>query len=280
MDIASRFNETGVKLFHKGQGDEAFEMFHASLQVMLRTTGKTTAQMDPAACQVLGLHDVVQRALSKDQLLRDRCQLEESLRNQDVQHHNQGNSLGQHPVPPLTSMDVDCDGLSNTSLHQLRFANSSEQDPCLYNRVFRHPSTYNHDFQQYVVAIATDLYNMGLVLQRGHVLSRMSNCMERAIVLYSFAGELLWNHLGYTMLITDREGGAGLSKLYCGILNNTGYLLHQIGQFDLSQVFFQRLYQFLELLGPARDNDEQQERDTFQLNVVVLYRTLTTAGAA
>lgn len=282
MDIASRFNETGVKLFREGLADESFDMFYASLQVMLRTMGKTTDQIDPYACRLLGLHDAVQRALGKDQLFRERFQVEESLNSQDATMHDDtvNNGLGRHPIPPRSSLRVDCDGLSEASRHRVRVNNPSELDPCLYSQVFLHPGTYQHDVSQYIMSIATDLYNMAVILQQGHVMSRMSNCLERGLVLYSYAGELLWNNLGYTMLMTDRPGGAAVSKLYCAVLNNTGYLLHQMGQYSWSQLFFQRLYQFLELLGPAKDAEEQRERDTFQLNVVVLYCTLTTAAAA
>ena len=279
MDIATRFNETGVKLFQSGRGNEAFDLFHASLQVLIRTEGRTSDQIDPQVYRLLGLHEAVQRALSKDKLFRERFNVEESLREGNVVKH-MNIRPDDHPLPPRSSMGVDCDALQTGMAPRNNLRKSSEQDPCLYGQALLLPQHYQHGFSEYIVAIATDLYNMALTLQRGLVMSEMSNCMERALVLYSFAGDLLWNNLGYTMLMTDQTGDAAVAKLYCAVLNNTGYLLHQMGQFEWSQLFFQRLYQFLELLGPANTREEQRERDAFQLNVVVLYRTLTTAGAA
>ena len=274
-------------------------MFHASLQVMLRSTGKTMANMDPVTCQMLSVQDAVHRALGKDQLFRQTHAMEQ----QQTPMNNNSRSSNLNPSSLSNNNNAECPSLSSSSSSGCRGSDTirrsgrlqrprsrmDQDNPCLYSSVYYIPATYDeYDSHQYVVAVATDLYNLALILHRGQVMHRLSSCLERSLVLYSYAGELLWNHLGYNLLQKPKpqqhrngsNNNAPLSHLYCAILNNTGYLLHQMGHYDWSQLFFQRLYQFLELLGPASEDQERRERDAFQLNVVVLYRTLTGAAAA
>ena len=295
MDLAIRFNETGVELYESGNAPEAFEMFHASLQVMLRSSGKTMADMDPLSCQLLAFQGAIQRALGKDELFRQCHVMEQAPMNIS---RNLSNSLSDADCGSVSTgcLDSDSSHRSGSERQQRLRSKMDQENPCLYTSAYYIPKNYvQYDSHQYIVAVATDLYNLALILHRGHVVDRLSGCLERSLILYTYAGELLWNHLGYNLLQKPKPpqqahdhnhhryhdaGDASLSHLYCAILNNTGYLLHQMGYYDWSQLFFERLYQFLELLGPASEEQERRERDDFQLNVVVLYKTLTAAAAA
>ncbi|GAX26550.1 hypothetical protein FisN_21Lh016 [Fistulifera solaris] len=120
---------------------------------------------------------------------------------------------------------------------------------------------------------------MALILQQGFMNHKMNRCLERAMVLYNNAGELLWKNLGMA-LVRSCPMGVSLSTLYCAVLNNTGYLMHQMGRFDYAEIFYYRLNGALEVLEPAESLEEQSDRDALQLNVIVRYGACTAAGSA
>lgn len=269
MDLSRQFNLTGVNLYNEGQGDEAFEMFHASLQIMLRTMGKTTADMGPELFRVLALQSSVQRALSLKHFSqgKQKSMLQEVTNKPEPKDYSSPKDEYTSCVAPETRQHFNRQRIS-------------EQDPCIFKESFALSGSYHYDYRQYVVAVAADLYNMALILQQGYVNNKLSNCYERALVLYSFSGELLWNNLGHDLLRTNLPGGALLARLYCAILNNAGYLLLRMGHFEWARLFSRRLYEFLELLEPAGNAEEQHDRNTFQLNAVLLHRPQSTAAAA
>lgn len=273
MDISCRFNEAGVKLYQQGRESEAFDLFHASLEVLMLTQGRTTAFLDSFQCQSLALHAAVAQALNMD-LNNERnfpakdCEVlpfsTHTVDSLEVTGHTMC-TLTDHTLPRNTSPQV----------HRL----SRTDDPCLFDKIFAWKAPACPVYEQYIVYIAMELYNIALILQKGQMNHRMSNCLERALMLYSIAGDLLWKNLG-TALVRPNNWGVPLSMLYCATLNNNGYLMHQMGRFDWAQLFFFRLNTALETIGPAESIAEQHDRDALQLNVIVLYGRSTTAASA
>lgn len=270
MDISSRFNETGVKLYQEGRGSEAFDLFHASIEVQLLTEGRTTASLDPLQCQSLAFFDAIAQALKKDFYERSNS-MQFFLNPPDFT--NDVNVVSPaHSNPTCTPMDT------RHPRPSLSKQSSNTEDPCLFDKVFEWTAPLCPNYDHYVVALAMDLYNMALILQKGMMNSKMIHCLERSLLLYSYAADLLWKNLG--LVRPFHCGTTPLSTVYCAILNNTGYVLHQMGRFDWSQLFFFRLNKVLEMLGPAESVSEQSDRDAFQLNVIALYGTWASAASA
>jgi hypothetical protein len=277
MNLAARFNDTGVRLYKVGRGDAAYEVFFASVEILLN--GMTVADMLllRAGSRFTSAFVV---ALGKDQEFQLSQQLQKRTETSATTPvASEAMLLSTNLLAALSlSPHSLIDDLRTDTYND---AITMEQCPYIYLSAFSVTGTACHyPFHHVVIAVATDLYNMALVLHRGKVMDRSSLCFQRALVLYSSAGELLWYHLGHNGLLQQSAGVGSLAHLYCALLNNTGYLLHQIGDFGWAQLFFLRLSQFLDMLSPPCDNEEQNERDAFQLNVLVLHRPMTGAASA
>lgn len=270
MDISCHFNETGVKLYQEGRGSEAFDLFHASIEVQLLAQGRMAASLNPVQCQSPEFLNTIAQAFKND-------------------FYERPNPTQQFLSPTCLSHEV----VSSAPVNQIMYLQDSSSpgppfnhrpswidDPYVFDKMFSWKAPVCPDQDQYVVSVAMDLYNMALILQKGLMNHKMKHCLERALLLYSYAGELLWKNLGMALMRPCRLGATPLSTVYCAVLNNTGYLLHQMGRFDWSQDFFFRLNKALEMSGPVESASEQKDRDNFQLNVIALYGTWAAAASA
>jgi hypothetical protein len=271
MDIAHRFHETGVKLYQEGRGSEAFDLFYASIEVQLLSQGRTMMSLDLKQCRSLTFHDSIPQALKMDPCERNYPSV--SLQTPDSFAPD---ACSSDEVRQMCTM-TDGSSRQRSPPNSHRFART--EDPYIFDKIFRWQAPECPSYDQFVVYLAIDFFNMALILQKGFMNHRMSRCLERAMVLYNYAGELLWRNLGMT-LVRSCPWGVSLSTLYCAVLNNTGYLMHQMGHFDWSELFYYRLHGVLEVLEPAESLEEQSDRDALQLNVLVRYGACTAAGSA
>jgi hypothetical protein len=257
MDLATNLNHVGVGLYQNNCGGEAYEMFRGAVQAMLHSSGKNMIDMDPLSCHLLVQDESIQRAFGKDSPLALTV----------------GGILSLFPIPIGGTLLYPS---SSVFPPRPKSTSPDTEVPYIYSEVFSMELLNSHPFcLQFDVATCVVLYNMAMVLQRGMVPSSHKS-LERALMLYSLAGRLLWEKIGSICIRCDKM----TSKLYMAILNNTGYLLHELGLFDWSRLFFVRLKEFLSSLAPSLTRDEQKERDEFHLNVILFYRNLTAASAA
>lgn len=232
-------------------------MFRGAVQAMLHSSGKNMIDMDPLSCHLLVQDESIQRAFGKDSPLALTV----------------GGILSLFPIPIGGTLLYPS---SSVFPPRPKSTSPDTEVPYIYSEVFSMELLNSHPFcLQFDVATCVVLYNMAMVLQRGMVPSSHKS-LERALMLYSLAGRLLWEKIGSICIRCDKM----TSKLYMAILNNTGYLLHELGLFDWSRLFFVRLKEFLSSLAPSLTRDEQKERDEFHLNVILFYRNLTAASAA
>lgn len=135
---------------------------------------------------------------------------------------------------------------------------------------------YNYRSSVYISILSTSiLFNQAVVLHTGGVpMSRRA--LERALTLYSMAAKQLFDGCPYHLLVADEY----TTTLTCAVLNNTGYLLHQMGEYGGSQLCFGRMNEFLHQLGPAQSIHEKRRRDEFGLNILIFWRPLSGAAAA
>jgi hypothetical protein len=264
MELATSLNHLGVGLYHSNRGGDAYDMFRRAVVAML--------DMDPllSSWHLLVQDEIMRQALGK------------ALPVQLSAYDGTGGLLSLFPRP--TNL-----GLGITPIHMVPVytpastfpprSKSSSLDtevPYLYSEVFSMEVLNNHPLcLQFDVATSVVLYNMALVLQRGMV-PHSHKSLEQALMLYSLAGRLLWEKVGPLHIQCDKM----TSKMYMAIMNNTGYVLHELGLFDWSRLFFVRLKEFLRSLAPSATRAEQKERDEFHLNVIVFYRSATAAPAA
>lgn len=245
MDLASSYMELGVRLYKENCGADAYELFRGSTQALLNFFGSHVMELDPLSYYVLVEQILASQSDEKDPLL----------------------NLSRDSLMSLFSKSP-----SGKPSRRVSF----EEVPYIYPNVFSFSSVRDHAvIHQYDVATCIGLYNMALCLHRGLVPSTRKS-LERALMLYNVAGTLLWERLGSIHIRQNKK----TSKLYMAILNNAGYLLHELGLFDWTRLFFVRLKEFLISLGPSANRDEQKERDEFQLNVILFHGNLTTASAA
>jgi hypothetical protein len=271
MDIAYQFHETGVKLYKEGRGSEAFDLFYASIEVQMLSLGRTMASLDLKQRQSHAFHESIAQALKMD--LWERSCPSVSLKASDFFAHE---ACSFEQVRQMcTTTDLSSRQVSNPNPH--RFAKT--EDPYIFDKIFRWKAPECPHYEHCIVYLAMTFFNMALILQKGFMNHNMRSCLERAMVLYNYAGELLWRNLGMA-LIRSCPWGVSLSTLYCAVLNNTGYLMHQMGRYDWSEIFYYRLNGALEVLEPAESLEEQSDRDTLQLNVIVRYGACTAAASA
>jgi hypothetical protein len=257
MDLATNLNHIGVGLYQSNHGGEAYEMFRGAVQAMLHSSGKNMIDMDPFSCHLLVQDESIQRAFGKDSPLASSF---------DCIHSLFPISIGGTVLYPSSSIFPP----------RSKSTSPDTEVPYIYPEVFSMELLNSHPyFLQFDVATCIVLYNMAMVLQRGMVPSS-DKSLERALMLYSLAGRLLWEKIGSLRIRCDKQ----TSQLYMAILNNTGYLLHELGLCDWSRLFFARLKEFLSSLTPSLTRDEQKERDEFHLNVILFHRDMTAASAA
>jgi hypothetical protein len=147
-----------------------------------------------------------------------------------------------------------------------------------WKRVFTVDGLQHYNYQPLVyssVLSASILFNQAVVLHTGGV-PTSRRALERALTLYSMAAKRLFEGCPRHLLMEDEY----TTTLTCAVLNNTGYLLHQMGEYGGSQLCFTRLNEFLHQLGPSQSIHEKRRRDEFGLNILIFWRPLSGAAAA
>jgi hypothetical protein len=262
MDVAIKFNETGCHLYELGRGDEAFELFSGAMQAMnCSQGGKNKHCLDPLAHQLFLIDPSIQRGF--DRLSRS-------------------GGVGVDSTvcctaSPLTSTNsTTIQQQMNTKKEQKDFL--SHDAPFMCTDILR-MSQIEHlrcDPEMYFCAVfSIVLYNQALVLHRGQVANSLRS-LERALTFYSLAGRSLLEPAPSGYIQSHKV----LSDLCCAILNNTGYVLHETGDFEYSRLCFMRLRDFLQTLPPTTNEVDRRRREEYELNFVLFYRFLSTAAAA
>jgi hypothetical protein len=247
MDLAMTFNEVGCQLYRSGQGEEAYELFSGAMQALHYSCGGIRDDLDPVSQQLLLLDPSIQRAFDRATTSRD-----DTVVNSFAAQEKEKQGNGRQRSPSLDITFIFNEVVSMDGLKDL-------------------PSANLH----YAIAISIILYNEALVLHRGQV-KNLSRSLERAVTFYGMASTSLLDNCPWEFIQRHQL----TSTLCCGILNNMGFLLHQIGDFYASRKCFARLCEVLEALPPPASEGEQRQRQEFELNFLLLSRSLSTAAAA
>lgn len=262
MDLAIIFNDAGCRLYQRGRGQEAYELFSGAMQAMHHSCGgKTRTELDSFSRQLLLVDPSVQRAF--DHIESSGALLSENPMGDD-----------EKDEPPSKMMKPENGGkeFEHSNVTQ------SIDSHFMWTEVFAiqglqylpcGPGVY------FSMAMSIILYNEALMLHRGHVFNSR-RCLERALTFYSMSGRALLENCPRDTL----ESHNYTAILCCGILNNTGYLLHQMGDFQASRLCYARMNEFLLRLRPPKSAEEKLQREEFGLNFILFFRSLSTAAAA
>lgn len=263
MELALTFNEAGCLLYQSGRGEQAYELFSGAMQALYYSRGSRHEDMDPLGRQLLLVDPSIQRAFDRMTLSgvvipsTHWCSSDDAAGNaptifqQRSEERKRGNGR-----PRLRSLDI----------------------PFIFNEVFSMKMLTEIPcgvLSHYEIAISIVLYNEALILHRGQV-TNTRRSLERALTFYGMAGRSLLEKSPRGFLQRHHL----TSALCCGILNNMGFILHQVGDFASSQLCFTRLSEFLDTLPPPASEKEEDQRGEFELNIILFYQSLSTAAAA
>ena len=256
MDLAMKFNETGVLLYRMGRGEDAFDLFSGAMQAMLHSCGgKSKAELDHFARQLLMVDPSVQRAFDKASLAAPAVRFDK--RDLTLENPNDISESGKQNVQLPCSYP-----LGPFIFSQVASLNEMPKLQCRKNI-------------KYAIAMSTTFYNEALLLHLGQV-PTSRKCLERALTFYSMAGNALLQNCPSDFIASHKLS----SRLYSGILNNKGIILHEMGDFDASRFCFAYLNQFLGMLAAPATEAEKRERKEFALNCLLFDQSFFTASAA
>lgn len=289
MDLATKFNDIGCAYYQEGCTEHAYDLFSGAMQALHYSAGTSSLldEMDGISHQVRLTSPTFLALLTYFQMLLVDPTIQRAfdrIDNTPNQHLFTTSFDSSHPSRRSFNSGVD-----NNKKHKSTIAAESSQlggnshsgtDECAFQwkRVFSVDGLQCYDFDPAIYASilsASILFNQAIVLHTGGVPSSRRS-FERALTMYSMAAKRLFDTRSTALLMANEF----TMTLTCAVLNNTGYLLHQMGEHDGSKLCFTRLNEFLHQLPPPHSVQEKQRRDEFGLNILILWNPLSGAAAA
>lgn len=243
MDLAYKFNEAGCSMYQDGEMDVAFDMFCGAMQALHYSCQIPDRDLTIDSKMMLLTDPSVQRAFDH---------------------------IGVEPRP-IGVAQSDRKTASRLIVEEISF---------VWTRVISIQQLIGtgcqYDQATWFALVKSVVYfNQALILHSGLV-QVGKRALERSLTLYSMALKQLFEFCPKDALQCNPYA----ITLTCAVLNNTGYLLYETGEFECSRLCFTRMNQFLTQLGPPMSTEDRKHREEFGLNVLIFWRPLTAAGAA
>jgi hypothetical protein len=272
-----------------GLGRQVRNITRTRLRLGSQTTFSPLLFFVPLHTQMLLVDPSIQRAFDRIDCTPTSCGSHHVTFNpgEDVPRHSSPSSTGlPHKIDrPSTTTAPPSTTSSVTTIQQATAARpchhprrSMEEYVFEWKRVFTVDGLQHYNYLPSVyssVLSASILFNQAVILHTGGV-PKSRRALERALTLYSMAAKRLFEGCPRHLLMADEY----TTTLTCAVLNNTGYLLHQMGEYGGSQLCFTRMNEFLHQLGPSQSIHEKRRRDEFGLNILIFWRPLSGAASA